>query len=468
MSRVTFRASAFAFLLSTALTAACSSSPDEPDPVVAPSNDNPLTPSGQIENAAGAGGTSSLAPAATNPGSNDEGTPVAMLAPALQPMPAAPVSGEPGLLVAGGCYAPCGFASVTDPDGDGYGRERQATCINPDAPLAAGAMSCVVPPPALTFAPGNGVFTGQGCQPLCSSALTDRDAAGVSDGYGYEHERTCVVSGTATSLGGLSCDPMLPPLPSGDGISVAGECRALCRNAAGADPDGYGFENNLACVVSASRAALQGLPCEVADAPPPPPPPPPPPGNGWNADYTATMFGEINCQPFGFDDPGNSNLNQATCVGRRAVQLNAQNQTYFGAVGDLSTLWTGGQCTCNGGQANADRCNSAPGCGGQTNCGQCVEVACNGTGTHSFMGDGYTHNEFCRPGRSVVVQLIDACPHNHPNNPYWCTRARPNHIDISCSAFSELAEGRPLGEIGSINVYARPVPCPATLGPRTF
>lgn len=76
----------------------------------------------------------------------------------------------------------------------------------------------------------------------------------------------------------------------------------------------------------------------------------------------------------------------------------------------------------------------------------CVEVTCNAAGVYSFMEDGFTHNEFCRPGRSVVVQLIDACPHNHPNNPYWCTRVRPNHIDVSCSAFSELAEGRPVGE----------------------
>jgi hypothetical protein len=67
-----------------------------------------------------------------------------------------------------------------------------------------------------------------------------------------------------------------------------------------------------------------------------------------------------------------------------------------------------------------------------------------------------------------VVQLIDACPHNHPNNPYWCTDARRNHIDISCSAFREITDGRDIGKIGSINVYARPVDCSVGLGPRPF
>jgi hypothetical protein len=178
------------------------------------------------------------------------------------------------------------------------------------------------------------------------------------------------------------------------------------------------------------------------------------------------MFGQVNCAPFGFSDA--TNLNGSTCVGRGAVQLSGANTMYFGAAGDLSTLWNGApQCTCAGNQ-NQARCGSPPGCAGQTDCGQCVEIACNGTGTHSFMNDGFTHNEFCKPNTSVVVQLIDACPHNHPNNTYWCTAARPNHIDVSCSAFNAIATGRPIGEIGSVNVYARPVNCNVGLGPKTF
>ena len=69
------------------------------------------------------------------------------------------------------------------------------------------------------------------------------------------------------------------------------------------------------------------------------------------------------------------------------------------------------------------------------------------------------------------MQLIDACPHNHPNNTYWCTAARPQHIDLSCSAFSNItvsSTARPLTTIGSINVHVRPVDCGVGLGVKTF
>ena len=114
---------------------------------------------------------------------------------------------------------------------------------------------------------------------------------------------------------------------------------------------------------------------------------------------------------------------------------------------------------------------SPPACAGQTDCGLCVEVTCNATGIYSFNGDGFTHDEFCKAGQSVVVQLIDACPHNHPSNTYWCTTARPQHIDLSCTAFNALVNAgtaRPLSTIGSINVYTRPVDCSVGLGVHTF
>jgi hypothetical protein len=187
---------------------------------------------------------------------------------------------------------------------------------------------------------------------------------------------------------------------------------------------------------------------------------------GWNSDYTATMFGQVNCAPLGFTDP--TNLNNSTCVARRAVSLNSSNQTYYGAPGDLSTLWGGSPCTCIGGQAQTGTCTSPPACSGQTDCGLCVEIACNAAGTYSYMNDGFTHDEFCKPNTSVVVQIVDACPHNHPSNVYWCTSARPNHIDISCSAFGGITQGRTVGQIGSINVYVRPVDCSVGLGLKTF
>ncbi len=387
----------------------------------------------------------------------------------------------PGLSVGGKCFAACAFPETSDPDPEtgavnGYGWEGQAACVDPASAVGMMATPCEPPPPVVPPTPGDGgVYTGDACHPFCSSTATDPDDMGLSDGWGYEHGQSCIVAGTAAAIGGVACDPMLPPLGTGDGVLVndgmgGTVCHPLCRDVVASMPDanGWGWENDTNCILAGSIAQLQGVPCDAPDPPEPPPPAPPPPGTGWSSDYTATMFGEVDCAPFGFDDPGNSNLNFATCVGRGQVSLNSDNQKWFGAVGDLSTLWSGSACTCTGG-SSGDKCSTAPACNGQANCGTCVEVVCNGTGTYSYEGDGYTHDEFCKPNTSVVVQLIDACPHNHPNNPYWCTTQRPNHVNISCSAFNELVQGdRPIGEIGFINAYARPVNCSVGLGVHGF
>jgi hypothetical protein len=379
------------------------------------------------------------------------------------------------------CFPVCGFPRLTDPDKagnlDGFGYEGQRPCIADGTTLALSSPRCDVVPLPAQPAPGPGIYRETQCVPVCSSTLTDADPeTGLSDGWGYERRRNCIVPGTAAALGGLPCDPGEKPLPAGggvDGIDVvvgdATECRPLCRTPAQSDPDGdgFGYELERSCIVSASVPALQGRPCDAADWPPAPPPPPPPPGDGWLSDYTATMFGEVDCMRFGFDDPGDSDLNLAACVNRGVVALDAQNQVYFGATGDLSSLWTGPACVCQGAEGGRT-CRTPPACPDQGNCGQCVEVTCNFEGKHSFLGEGATHNELCRPGKSVVVQLIDACPHNHPNNAYWCTPARKDHIDVSCSAFRELTDGRDIGKIGSINVHARRVDCSVGLGPKSF
>lgn len=380
-----------------------------------------------------------------------------------------PGTGE-GLQIGGMCFPACGFPEVTDPDGDGYGWEALQSCVDPSSALASNAAACTPPPAPVAPTPGEGgLYTGDVCHPICSSVITDPDENGETDGWGYERQMACVIAGSAAALGGVPCNPMLPPLVPGDGILIDDVCNPLCVDPVESDPDqdGFGYENDTTCVVSTSVAALQGIPCDAPDPPDPPEPPPPPPGEGWNADYTATMFGEADCEPLGFDDPGNTNLNFSTCAATGAVQLNGENQRWFGATGDLATLWNGPECVCGGGQTQGV-CDGPPACPGQTNCGVCVEVACNASGTHSYQNDGFTHNEFCKPGVSVVVELIDACPHNHPNNTYWCTAERPNHVDISCSAFAELTQGRAIGEIGSINVYAREVDCSVGLGVKTF
>jgi hypothetical protein len=398
------------------------------------------------------------------------------------PAPAPVLIGD-GLLVddtpGAPCFPICGFPRLTDPDKegnlDGFGYEGQRACIADGTTLALSSPKCDVLPLPNRPRPGPGVFRETQCFPICSSALTDPDPTNrISDGWGYERRRNCIVAGSAAALGGLPCDPGEKAFPNGDGIDVVVdggklECRPLCRHPTESDPDGdgFGYEHERSCIVSASVPALQGVPCDAPDWPPPPPPPPPPPGEGWLSDYTATMFGEVDCAQFGFDDPGDSDLHQAACVNRGAVALDARNQVYFGATGDLSSLWRGAPCSCQGAREEGT-CRTPPACPEQGNCGQCVEVTCNFEGRESYQGDGVTHDEYCRAGSSVVVQLIDACPHNHPNNAYWCTAARKNHVDVSCSAFRELTTGRDIGKIGSINVHVRPIDCAVGLGPRAF
>jgi len=81
------------------------------------------------------------------------------------------------------------------------------------------------------------------------------------------------VSGTAAAYGGVSCAP--PPLPIGDGVMLTdpppGTCAPICRTPLTSDPDGdgFGFENNLVCVVSDVAGALQNTPCDAPDSPAP-------------------------------------------------------------------------------------------------------------------------------------------------------------------------------------------------------
>jgi hypothetical protein len=365
-----------------------------------------------------------------------------------------------GLNIDGKCFPVCASA-VTDPDGDGYGYENQQSCVVAGSVPSRGRAPCatgIVRPTA-----GDGIQAGGVCYPLCSSdpALTQNVDP---QGYGYDvlFQTTCVVPNSVAALMGTPCRTGLtrPPVPTpGNGFFVGGVCYPRCMTPAGdTDGDGWSFENEV-CIVAGSTPAQMALSC----APMQTPPPPPPPGTGWNADYTATMFGQANCTPLGFTTD-TTNINQSACVSRQAVTLNDDNRTYFGAPGDLSTLWgNGAPCTCPGGQATC-----VPACNGQPDCAMCVEVACNAGGTHSFMNTGDTHNRFCRAGQSVVVQIIDACPHNHVNNTYWCTSARPNHIDISCSAFQQITQGAAVGTIGYVNAYVRPVDCSVGLGPKTL
>ena len=79
------------------------------------------------------------------------------------------------------------------------------------------------PPPTPSPALGNGRLVGTDCTPVCADASTDPDAQGVSDGWGYELDQSCLVPGSPLELGGQACDvPGLAPLPPADPVIPAG------------------------------------------------------------------------------------------------------------------------------------------------------------------------------------------------------------------------------------------------------
>jgi hypothetical protein len=191
--------------------------------------------------------------------------------------------------------------------------------------------------------------------------------------------------------------------------------------------------------------------------------------NWDSAAYSATMFGNVNSgdctqlQGTSFSD--GTNISASACVaGTRTVTLNAENSKWYGAPGDLSTIWQGAQCTCQGGGTGA--CSTAPSCADEQDCGKCFAVKCDPNSTAKYSnGDTRSGTQYCNSSQYVVIQIIDACPHNHPSNSWWCTSSEPNHIDVSCSALVAITgSGYNAGNLGWLGVRVAPVACSVGLG----
>jgi hypothetical protein len=175
------------------------------------------------------------------------------------------------------CFPACANAA-SDPDdagvSDGYGYESGRSCIVPGSSPTMGAARCE-PVPVMTpdsgIPPGDGFYIGGMCHPRCASDATDPDDMGVRDGWGYEMGRSCIVVGSAPSMGVPTCVP--PALPTGDGWLVDMTCVPACTHPEWVeDAQGYGYEAQQTCVVTGSVAAMQNARCTVmprTDLPPP-------------------------------------------------------------------------------------------------------------------------------------------------------------------------------------------------------
>jgi len=205
----------------------------------------------------------------------------------------------------------------------------------------------------------------------------------------------------------------------------------------------------------------------------------------WTSGYVATMYGDVtsgDCVSYSANFSDHTPISTYTCVlgnGPRKVTLSsysagqADNASYYAALGDLSDLWTvngnASACTCSG--STTSTCGG-PSCNDEISsngaCGICVAVKCDPSSTYKD-SSGFSHNSACSTTSYVVVQNIDACPHNHTTNVSsasgWCTSKQAQHIDLSCSGLGDISNlGTNVGQQGWLPVSVQVVDCSIGLG----
>ncbi len=150
-------------------------------------------------------------------------------------------------------------ASVTDDNGDGYGWENNQTCVisanTAPAPQVTSATATTTP-----VAPVDNPLVNF---PVCSSAIIDDN----SDGYGWENNQTCVISANSAPAPQVTPATVTttPVAPVDNPLVNFPVCSSAIIDDNG---DGYGWENNQTCVISANTApAPQVIPATVSTTP---------------------------------------------------------------------------------------------------------------------------------------------------------------------------------------------------------
>ena len=183
-------------------------------------------------------------------------------------VPSAQTLAEPTPEVSAPAGTP-GFAicssSASDPDGDGFGFENNESCIvDTDAgtdPTVPSAQTLAEPTPEVSAPAGTPGFA------ICSSSASDPDG----DGFGFENNESCIVDTDAGT------DPTVPSVQTLAGptpeISVpAGTPGFAICSSIDSDPDGdgFGFENNLTCIVDTDAGVDPATPLIQTPAEPTP------------------------------------------------------------------------------------------------------------------------------------------------------------------------------------------------------
>lgn len=133
-------------------------------------------------------------------------------APQLAPVVVTPESVVQPVSIPATAIATCASAA-SDPDGDGYGWENNASCRVAGAASTSPAQSSQATP--TNFA-------------ICQNADSDPDG----DGFGWEQNASCVVNGTSAAN------------------STSSTAEVICESASSdSDGDGWGWENSQSCRV---------------------------------------------------------------------------------------------------------------------------------------------------------------------------------------------------------------------------
>jgi len=154
------------------------------------------------------------------------------VAPAAQPLPAEPLSTEQR-------FATCNDSS-SDPDGDGWGWENNASCI-----------------------------VDNNRPPVCESANSDPDG----DGWGWENNDSCIVD-TSDTQNEITEVPDTTSSQDGNDSSGSEEKtnttvaqHPLCESASSdPDGDGYGWENNSSCIASPNTSSTDTTTADNTDS----------------------------------------------------------------------------------------------------------------------------------------------------------------------------------------------------------
>ena len=136
----------------------------------------------------------------------------------------------------------------SDPDGDGYGWENNTSCIVTGNSVGDVQLSVVNDPEQQS---GNSAAS----RDTCVSSASDPDR----DGYGWENNSSCIV--TDESADDIQVAVVNDPEhQTGDSAGSRDTC---VSSASDPDGDGYGWENGLSCIVSASLVQDESTNVEI-------------------------------------------------------------------------------------------------------------------------------------------------------------------------------------------------------------